>query len=192
MRMPSLCRLMRLSRGVVAAIAAVVAAGSFAAMPSAAKADVTWIVSGTFSGGGTVTGSFNINTYGYLSGYNLLTSGGGGFSSFDYTELNSYFSNGTFYVDAQPEYQGDLHLEFLGDLSVPVANNPIVGGAQGPSYECQGSFSCYVPANGAIRYITSGFASAAVPEPAIWAMMLLGFGGLGVAIRGQRRKSVAA
>lgn len=190
MRLASLSRLMRLSRGVVAVIAAVVAAGTLAAMPSAAKADVTWLVSGTFSSGGTVSGSFNINTYGYLSGYDLLTTAGDGFSSFDYTEQNSYFSNGTFYVDAQPEYQGDLHLEFVGDLSVPVANNPIVIG--GPSYECQGSFSCYVPTDGAIRYITGGFASAAVPEPAIWAMMLVGFGGLGVALRGQRRKLVAA
>jgi hypothetical protein len=193
MRVASLSRLMRLSRGFVMAIAAVVAAGSLAALPTAAKADVTWFVTGTFSDGGTVDGTFNINAYGYLSGYDLLTTGGDGFSSFDYTEQNSYFSNGAFYVDAQPDYQQDLHLEFVGDLSIPVANNPIVGGDQGPSYECQGSFGCYVPTtDGALRYITSGFASAAVPEPAIWAMMLAGFGGLGMALRGQRRKFAAA
>jgi hypothetical protein len=174
------------------ALAAVVAAGSFMAMPSAAKADVAWFVNGTFDDGGTVTGAFNINVYGYLDGYDLKTTRGDGFSAFEYTELNSYFSNGTFYFDAQPGYQQDLHLEFVDDLGVAIAYNPIVGGDQGPSYECQGSFSCYVPTDGAIRYITSGYASAAVPEPAIWAMMLLGFGGLGAMLRDQRRKLAAA
>ena len=192
MRVAILDRLMRLSRGAVMAIAAVVAAGSLAAMPSTAKADVAWFVTGTFSDGGTVTGTFNINTYGYLAGYDLQTTRGDGFASFEYTELNSYFSNGTFYIDAQPGYQGDLHLEFIDDLGVAIANNPIIGGDPGPSYECQGSFSCYVPTDGAIRYITSGYATAAVPEPAAWAMMLVGFGGLGAALRSRRRKFAAA
>lgn len=31
---------------------------------------------------------------------------------------------------------------------------------------------------------------AAVPEPAAWAMMLLGFGGIGLAMRGRRRRTV--
>src|ERR1700761_3702195 len=173
MRIASLSRLMRLSRGAVRALAAVFAAGSLAAAPTTAKADVAWFVSGTFSDGGTVTGKFNINTYGYLDGYDLQTTRGDGFASFEYTNLNSYFSNGTFYIDAQPGYQADLHLEFVDDLGVAIANNPIKGGDQGPSYECQGSFSCYVPTDGAIRYITDGYASAAVPEPAAWAMMLV-------------------
>jgi len=34
--------------------------------------------------------------------------------------------------------------------------------------------------------------STAVPEPSIWAMMLMGFGGLGVMIRGGRRRSATA
>jgi len=32
---------------------------------------------------------------------------------------------------------------------------------------------------------------SAIPEPATWAMMLAGFGGLGAAVRGARRKRVA-
>ena len=35
------------------------------------------------------------------------------------------------------------------------------------------------------------FVAGVVPEPATWAMMLLGFGGLGATMR-QRRKSIAA
>jgi len=38
----------------------------------------------------------------------------------------------------------------------------------------------------------SGSVSAGVPEPATWAMMLVGFGGLGVAMRSRRRLAVAA
>ena len=35
------------------------------------------------------------------------------------------------------------------------------------------------------------FASAGVPEPATWAMMLIGFGGLGLAMRSRRRTAIA-
>jgi hypothetical protein len=35
-------------------------------------------------------------------------------------------------------------------------------------------------------------ASVAVPEPATWAMMLIGFGGLGAALRMNRRRAFAA
>lgn len=191
MRVAGSSRLMRISRGAVGAVAAVIAAGALVVIPSAAKADVTWLVDANFADGGTVSGYFTVNTYGYLSSFDLLTTPGDGFASFDYTDQNSYFSNGAFYVDAQPKYQSDLHLVFADDLNVAVANNPVLGGDDGPSYECQGSFSCYVPTDGAIRYITDGFASAAVPEPASWAMMLAGFGALGAALRGQRRKLAA-
>jgi uncharacterized membrane protein len=37
----------------------------------------------------------------------------------------------------------------------------------------------------------SGFSALAAPEPGVWALMLVGFGGLGVALRGSRRQAVA-
>lgn len=158
-----------------------------AAAPSAANADVTWTVTGAFDDGGALSGYFNINVYGFLAGYDLKTTAGSTDAAFDYTPSNSYYSNGTFYVDAQPQYQSDLHLTFQNDLGIASASNPIIGGSQGPSWECQGSYNCYVPADGAIRYITSGSASAAVPEPAAWALMLVGFGGMGAVLRGVRK-----
>ena len=86
-----------------------------------------------------------------------------------------------FYVDAQPSYQGDLHLTFADNLNVPVSNNPLVGGFGGPSWECAGSYSCYVPEGGLTRYIASGSATGSVPELSSWGMMALGFAALGLA-----------
>jgi len=173
-------------------------AGLFVAMAlcfgwaTVAKADVVWTVSGTFDDGTTLTGSFTTNVYGYLlNNYSLTTESQGAFAGFTYTSSNSYFSNGTFYVDFQPGYRQDLHLAFLDSLSIPNPNNPIVGvvppAVTGPSYECQGSYSCYIPAGGLTRYIDGGFASA-VPEPSTWAMMLFGFLGLGIVAYGRNRK----
>ena len=167
----------------------VAAAFAALAIPAVAQAaDITWNVSGTFNDGGTLTGSFNINQYGYLDGYDLTTSGGS-MPGIGYTPANSYFANGNFYFDAQPGYQGDLHLEFLNSLSVASANNPILGGNPGPSFECQGSYSCFDQQGGTTRFLAEGAASAAgVPEPAVWAMMFLGFFGMGSAIRAINRK----
>jgi hypothetical protein len=39
--------------------------------------------------------------------------------------------------------------------------------------------------------VSQVFANAVVPEPATWAMMLVGFGGLGAAMRARRSKAVA-
>jgi hypothetical protein len=164
--------------------AAVIACFGFAA--SSAKADIVWTVDGTFTDNTKVTGTFNINQYGYLDGYNLQTQTNGAFVGFDYTPSDSYFANGTFYISAQPGYQGDLHLTFTGGLSVLSENNAIVGGnPPGSSFECQNSYSCFVPKDGDIRYIASGFATSA-PEASTWAMIILGF--VGVGFMSYRRK----
>jgi hypothetical protein len=167
------------------------ALGFFAGGASGAKADVVWTVSGTFDDHTVLTGTFTTNVYGFLeNNYSLTTQADAvlGFVGFTYTSSNSYYSNGTFYVDFQPGYAQDLHLQFADNLAVPNLDNPIMGASgsppTGPSFECQGSFSCYIPAGGPIRYIDGGFASS-VPEISTWAMLLLGFAGVGFA--GYRR-----
>ncbi|THD72143.1 PEPxxWA-CTERM sorting domain-containing protein [Phenylobacterium sp.] len=42
-----------------------------------------------------------------------------------------------------------------------------------------------------LRVVTSGLSTTAVPEPASWAMMLLGFGGLGAVLRRRPRAVLA-
>src|SRR5208282_4125921 len=98
------------SRACVIAAACIALAGT-------AKANVTWVVNGAFDDGGTVSGHFTIDVYGYLlNNFNLLTTAGGTLPGFDYTASDSYYSNGAFYVDAQPGYQQDLHLTFADNL----------------------------------------------------------------------------
>lgn len=145
-----------------------------------AQADILWTVDGTFTDGTTVTGTFSINQYGYLdNNFSLTTHASGAFGGFTYTASDSYYANGTFYVDAQPGYQQDLHLQFLDALTALNPSNPIVGGNPGPSYECIASYSCYNQTGGTIRYIDAGFA-AAVPEASTWLMFLIGMAGIGL------------
>ena len=84
----------------------------FGAALSAAEAAVVWGVSGTFSDGTTLTGSFSTDVYGYVGSANLLTQTKGVFTGFDYTLADSYSSSGLNFVDFQPGYTSDLHLQF--------------------------------------------------------------------------------
>lgn len=163
-----------------------------AGLPAAAQADITWLVNGTFDDGGTVSGQFTLDVYGYLeNNFLLTTTSGTSLPGFTYDAGDSYYSNGTFYFDAQPGYSADLHLTFLDSLLLPSASNPLVGGSPGPSWECAGSYSCYVPEGGTTRYIAAGSAVGSVPEVSTWAMMLLGFAGLGFAGYRTSRKGAA-
>jgi hypothetical protein len=113
------------------------------------------------------------------------------------------YYNGVYYGDAGDIYNNSadfvLQLEFPNATSVNQPSLPICG--QG--YSCgdaPGSFlssgytiptsgDAWLAKNGASL---SGTVTAGVPEPATWAMMLIGFGGLGASLRNARRRQAAA
>ena len=101
-------------------------------------------------------------------------------------------------LDFAPQWSNDLHIQFANDLGVAAPTDQIIGGYQGPSFECLNSWSCPAPGNlpdYAVRYLVSGEATlvgATVPEPATWAVMMLGLGGIGAALRARRQRAAAA
>ena len=103
-------------------------------------------------------------------------------------------------IDFYPgTYATTLQLDFLNSLTTPSGDNPLsVVGDPSPSFEC-GAWTC--PGDNT-RYLVSGFAYAekgsalssplAVPEPATWAMLILGAGLVGAGLRFNRRRAPLA
>jgi hypothetical protein len=179
------------------AFAGIVAISLSGAITSA-KADLVYTLSGvTFDGGGTLSGQFVINQDGYVESYNFVTTSGGVLSGNSYTSPAPTADNiipstppaSTIIVfpNNDPSTDALLELTFLHPLD-STGIDPLVGGTPGPSYECTGSFSCDLieGASGTTRYISGGIATA-VPEPATWAMIILGF--FGVGFMSYRRKA---
>ncbi len=121
-----------------------------------------------------VTGSFDFNKVtGILSNVN-------------YTSVSGAFTTGAEYTpgDATQIYFGDFggpnydvyqlagSLTNGGTVAISSGTHPAIGITAGGS-------------------LTTG-ATGAVPEPATWTMMLVGFGGLGSVLRGRRRRAPLA
>src|SRR5580658_2771176 len=94
-----------------------------------AKADVVYFVSGVFSDGTDLTGSFTINTSGFLESWNLQTVTGATVSGYDYTKSTTFLSgcgsDCLFFGRTTP-------LAFDGGLQLTFAN-PILTVAAGTS-----------------------------------------------------------
>jgi hypothetical protein len=195
----------------VASAACLMAGVSAATAGNSVPGDVQWNVVGSFTDGSTLTGNFYINADGffdYNAPWSLTTSADPtlGFAGFTYNTSNSFISSGPnqnsnlIYIDLEPGYQQDLHLQFQAPLTVPQNHNSIITNA---SYECVLSYSCYIPDisnGGAVRYLGNlnpdvpvrDFGGGSVPEPSTWALMLLGFGGIGATMRMARRQAGGA
>jgi hypothetical protein len=185
-----------------------VAAATLLGMASAASAatPVTWNVTGVFNDGGTLSGTFTMDEYDFLlDNFSLTTTAGSLEAGGTYTKDNSFFSNTNpdyaptpIYIDFQPGYASALHIQFANDLGVAAPTDQIIGGYQGPSFECLNSYSCPDAGNldnYALRYLVSGEATlvdGGVPEPATWGLMIMGLGGIGAALRRRRATSFAA
>jgi hypothetical protein len=162
---------------------------------SGARADtITWTLSPNIplSDGGTLNGYFALNSYGYLNGNNWdLTTAGGTLPGATYTTfINASDPNDLTVQFYGPGYISTLNLVFENSLLVPIADNPIVGGIGGPSYECAG-YSCNSDDE---RYVDadSGYASATTPLPAALPLFAAGLGGMGLLGWRRKRKFAAA
>jgi hypothetical protein len=159
-----------------------------ALISSAAQADVHWYVSGTFDDGATITGTFDINQYGYIANPDLTTDTGI-FTGMNYTpatvSTNNTTTSLTFDFNA---YMDEMQLYFASDLNVGTATNALLT----TSKECRGN---YCGSGGLTRHIVSGFASInpipSVPEPATWGLMIVGFGLTGAAMRRAKVRAVS-
>jgi hypothetical protein len=171
------------------AIAAAAAIGAVAAMASAAHAtSYVWSFSdATYSASGTLTTDpTNV----------LVVSGGGTITGPSLSDTLTLFPNPTpgnqnVSPDGNWFFDNVLPLDFFG-LLFTGATNPFYnvfanggGGSLGISFADE---STYNYDGGIVGQLTV----TAVPEPAAWAMMLLGFGGLGAALRSRRKLAVAA
>jgi hypothetical protein len=141
---------------------------------AAATIDDT-LVNATFTDGASITGSFSLNAYGYLSAVDITTVSFGSFSGYDYTlggiQPNSPPADGINLTNAN--YSRTLHLVFEQPLN--QSGNDLINASA--SWECIG-YSCSASAVGD-RFVASGYATP-VPEPetmALFATGLLGIAG---------------
>ena len=117
----------------------------------------------------------------------------------------------TFSLSGNPDaFQNQPRIAVIGEDGATLGNASYsLSGANSRSNMLWSSYQMYFTANSATTQIsfTSGNAgnnccygaaidnvavTAGVPEPATWALMLVGFGGLGAALRSRRSRPVAA
>jgi hypothetical protein len=162
---------------------------------SANAAIIDWTLSNaTFSGGGTATGTFSIDsTTGFLTDYDITTTSSLLFPATVYTPLtvgqvgyDTYANSNSFFLYTVA-FGPKLELNFANSLTIAAPNMLLPGQ---PNLE--GSWECTANCS-ILRNITGGeaiVAVAGVPEPSTWAMMILGFAGVG--FMAYRRKSKMA
>jgi len=137
---------------------------------------------------GTLTGSFTTNdARSALIDYNLSSSAGGGLPAFVYTPTTAPVSTQTlpsqfFQLNGGGTGLPELRVFFASGLTA-------TGGTilSTNSYESRGPLG--------FRYLNGSVVAAsvaAVPEPATWGLMILGFGLVGTGMRGRRRSVTAS
>jgi hypothetical protein len=169
------------------------AATSLALMSGAASAAVGFVdVGGTYTivnpPGSTSTEATSINDSGAVTGYyyNGSTNVGFVYAGGTYTIVNPPGSTYTVATSINDSgavtgyyYNGSTYVGFVDVGGTYTTFNP-----PGSTF----TLAYSINDSGAV----TGTASAPVPEPSGWALMLIGFGGLGGVLRNRRRGAIAA
>jgi hypothetical protein len=173
-------RILKILAGGTAAAAMLTAGGAAAADVFRTLEDVT------LSDGGTLSGVFSIDTYGFIGSLDLQSTAGTDLGATTYdgdrggnSSISIDPSRTAITVNFDSQYDNTLYLQFQSPLTAGSADDAIVSG-----FECFGSYSCDTAAN--TRTVTGGFASA--PEPAAWALMIVGLGCVGGGLRHRTRR----
>lgn len=162
-----------------------------AAWSGAASAATTFRLSDiAFEDGAKITGEFTANdALTEISAYNVTAemSRDGQFSSSHFINDDRQDNYAIFYstYDASDILVPNNTLVFNKDgATLYLGFNKTIDGSKADllfAFEGQGFSKRSGPSGGSITSISS--VTAAVPEPATWAMMLVGFGGIGFAMR---------
>jgi hypothetical protein len=150
-------------------------------VPASANATIIFNVNGTFAGGGTLTGTFSTNdAITVLESVNLTS------TAFGTNTFTSVASGSLSVLPLFMQFNLSSPLRQLNIIFTPTLS--ATGGTiAAGSYEAQGNLGNFRALSGTV---TASPAAAAVPEPATWAMMLLGFGAIGVGMRSRTRQTV--
>jgi hypothetical protein len=172
-----------------------------ASMATAATADtfLTYTVDGTYNnGGGTITGTFTVDATVAatapggtrdLTAINLVQTGSGGVNSFNFTDT----SVASDYLYRPPSFY-NLTINDGGNLL--NLGFDLDGGALATTGF--GNSTVETEFSGAPIFVVSGTITegpgmtAAVPEPSTWAMMILGFMGVGFMAYRRKRNGLAS
>jgi hypothetical protein len=156
---------------------------------------VNWKVDGTFDDGATFHGSFGIDpSTDTITRWDFNTTADVPFLGINYSPcLNPYcgiLGSSTATDNSGTLDLGSSFLFFLDDLqltNLPLTTGGLVTALTGQESQAECLFGCF----SITRTITGGTAVGLVPEPATWATMLLGLGGLGGMMRRRRALSAA-
>jgi hypothetical protein len=167
----------RIRTHVLGAVLGVAMASGFA---SAANATTYYLHGAEFDDGTSVTGFFSTNVSGYFDGYDIATVNGAiaGYH-YVYGVINATYNPGdsgaTF---NRPDYIGYLSLSAAGPIDGLVTGSLALTGIS----ECD-TFGPPCPVGHGRSFSSGSLSLTPAPEPTAWALMMLGFGAVGLALR---------